>query len=146
VPHIDGHFFALVLKGMEAVANQADVTISNLRTATLQLDRARLTAMRPLTLDVTSAGASSLVLSGPSAASIRATRDGQPTPVTRTGGTLTLPIAAGHHVYLLRALASTAPAKVSPGQLPRTGGSVPVALAGLLLLALGAVVAGTRRA
>ncbi|MCA1711330.1 MAG: hypothetical protein LC789_06710 [Actinobacteria bacterium] len=126
------------------VANKADVTVTNLRTATLQLDRARLTTVRPLTLDVTADRASTLVLAGASASTIRATKDGQPAPLTRSATALTLPVAAGHHVYVLQAAATTAAQPVDV-QLPRTGAPVAAALAGLVLLATAAGV-GRRRA
>jgi pimeloyl-ACP methyl ester carboxylesterase len=129
----------------EPVANRADVTVSNLRTATLQLDRARLTVARPLTLDVTADRASNLVLAGPSPTALRARRDGQPTPLSRTSGAVTLPLTAGRHIYVLSALSSKGPAPIAPAhQLPSTGGSAPLAFAGLLLLVLGLSARVTR--
>lgn len=132
--------------GKAAVTNTLTLTLKNLRTATVQLDRARLTAAKKLTLDVTADAATTLVLKGTSPAGVRATMDGKPTALTRSGGTLTLPVASGQHVYVLSAgAAATAPGPVAE-QLPRTGpGATPTA-AGVLLLMLAAGVAQARRA
>ena len=134
--------------GKAAPANRAKLTLKNLRTATVQLDRARLTAARTLTLEVTADAASTLVLSGPSPASIRATRNGKPAALSRSAGALTLPIAAGQHTYVLTAgsgSAVTALPGTAADQLPRTGGSPATALGGLLLLLLASTVARARR-
>ncbi len=67
----------------EPIENRADVTLTNLSTGTLQLDRARLSATRPLTLAVTADRAATLVLNAP-------------------GSSRVLRVAAGHHVYVLQ--------------------------------------------
>lgn len=135
----------------EAVANAADVTLTNLRAATVQLDRARLTTGRPLTLAVTADRDSRLVLAGASGAAVTATRDGAPVTLTRRGSTLTLPVAAGTWVYVLTPTAAAEATGAGPDRvtdagrrLPATGGAVPMALAALVLLA--AATAVRRRA
>jgi hypothetical protein len=137
LPYVEkGRTWGLVPK--TPVANGAVVTGTNLRTATLQLDRARLTGARPLTLDVTSDRASTLVLTGASPAAVRATEDGRPAALSRSARALTLPVAAGHHVYVLKA---GAPAAVRPvdQQLPRTGAPAVAGLGALLLLGVALV-------
>ena len=128
--------------GHAAPANTLTLKVTNLRTATVALDRARLTARRTLTLDVTADGPTSLVLLGSSAPGIRATRDGTATALTRSASMLTLPVTAGHAVYVLSTGGGTAgasrPAAASQ-QLPRTGSSTTAALLGLLLLGAGLV-------
>jgi hypothetical protein len=136
--------------GKAAASNSLKLTVKNLRSLTVQLDRARLTAARALTIDVTADTASTVVLSGSSPASIRATRDGQATALTRSPGSLTLPVAVGHHVYVLTAgSASATSSPTLPGavgeQLPRTGPSGAPAAAGLLLMLLGGLVVRARR-
>ncbi|GAC1441753.1 MAG: hypothetical protein NVSMB55_10380 [Mycobacteriales bacterium] len=128
-------------------ANRADLTIANLRAATLQLDRARLSAARTLTLKITSDRTTTLVLTGASSPGIRASRDGQPAALGRTPAALTLPVAAGQHVYVLSAQGGTGPLPVAaaPRQLPRTGATAALTLTGLLLLTLGGALARTRR-
>ena len=127
--------------GKAAPTNSLRLSLENLRTATVDLSRARLTTQRTLTIEATTDAASTLVLPGASPASITATRDGKPTALTRTAGGLTLPLAAGKHVYVLSSgAASTAP--VAAGQLPATGAGPTAAVAGLALLLL--VAAGRR--
>ncbi|MDX6198343.1 MAG: hypothetical protein QOJ79_1494 [Actinomycetota bacterium] len=134
--------------GKAAPANSLKLSLTNLRTATVALDRARLTAARTLTLDVNASTASTLVLAGASPAAIRATRDGKPTALTRSAATLTLPVAAGHHVYVLSAQ-STGAITALPGtaaqQLPRTGPSSAPAAGGVLLMVLVGLVVRVRR-
>ncbi|MBK5306083.1 MAG: hypothetical protein JJD92_05285 [Frankiaceae bacterium] len=133
--------------GTAAPTNSAKLTVTNLRSMTVQLDRARLTATKKLTLDVTADAASTVVLRGPSPTNVRATRDGTPTALTRSGTTLTLPVASGHHVYVLSAAGATAPGVVAaPEQLPRTGGSTVPAVIGVLLLVLAGCLVRARRA
>jgi hypothetical protein len=132
--------------GKAAAANSLRLGLTNLRTATVDLDRAGLTAARRLTIDGTTDATSILVLTGASPASVTATRDGKPTALTRRAGSLTLPLSAGHHVYVLSAAGSAAGAAAAPGapvgQLPTTGGAPATAAAGLALLLL---VAAARR-
>ena len=122
--------------GKAAPANSLRLGLTNLRAATVDLDRARLSAARTLTVDATTDAASTLVLTGTSPASITATRDGSPTSLRRNGGTLTLPLAAGHHVYVLSSGSSASAAPAAGGQLPTTGGAPATAAAGLVLLLL----------
>ncbi|GAC1439960.1 MAG: hypothetical protein NVSMB55_03010 [Mycobacteriales bacterium] len=127
--------------GHVAPANALTLKATNLRTATVALDRARLTARRTLTLDVSADGPTALVLTGSSPAGIHATRDGKPAALTRSGSTLTLPVTSGHAVYVLSTGTGSVAAapRVAPalGQLPRTGGSPAAALLGLVLLGAG---------
>ncbi len=111
----------------EAVSNRADVTLTNLRTATLQLDRARLATNAPLTLHVTADHASSLGLVGSFPAGVRATVDGKPTQLGYGASGVVLPIAAGQHVYVL-----------TPG-----GGLLGSQLTGLLAPTVGAGPSGS---
>jgi hypothetical protein len=132
----------------EAVENRADVTLSNIRTATVDLPRARLSASRPLTLDVTADATSSLVLDGaPSSTDLVATRDGTQTPVTFSHGHAVLPITAGRHTYVLAFTKNHAvmriPVATSRGSLPTTGLTSGVAATGLLVLG-GALVLSRR--
>ena len=85
------------------VRNAATVTVTNLATATVQLDRARLTLRAPLSLGVTSTTAGQLVLveTGPSGRLPVLTVDGVPTPVHRTRDALAVPLLPGQHTYLL---------------------------------------------
>jgi hypothetical protein len=136
--------------GKAAPTNSLKLNVKNLRSLTIQLDRARLTAARTLTLDVTADAASTLVLTGASPASIRATRDGRSTALTRSTAALTLPVAAGHHVYVLTAGSASGSATTAvPGavtaQLPRTGAPGAPAAAGLLLMLLVGLLAKARR-
>jgi hypothetical protein len=136
--------------GKTAATNSMKLSLKNLRMATVALDRARLSAARTLTLDITADTASTLVLAGASPAAIRATRDGRPTALTRTTAAVTLPVASGHHIYVLTAGGATASTTTTlPGtvgeQLPRTGASTGATAAGLLVLLLAGSVARLRR-
>lgn len=84
----------------EQVTNRADVTMTNIRTATVDLTRARLRGTAPLTLDVTADRGSSLALTGALPRGLVVTMDGRPVSV-RSDSPVTLPVAAGHHVFLL---------------------------------------------
>ena len=85
------------------VRNAAIVTVSNLSTASVQLDRARLTLRAPLTLQVTSTTVGQLVLAEVGAPQRLSTLtiDGAPAQLTRIGAGWAVPVLAGQHTYLL---------------------------------------------
>jgi len=89
------------------VANTLDLTMTNLSTTTVQLDRARLTATgTPLTVKATSDRAASLVLRGALPAAATVTRDGTPIAATVADGALSVPISQGAHAYQIRPAAA----------------------------------------
>lgn len=130
-----------------AKENAADVTLTNLAGATLDLPRAQLRA-DGLVLRVASDTASALRLDGPVPAGLAVTRDGSPVPVTRAAGALTLAVPAGDSVFRLDASRTALSGEVfgSPpaGRLPATGTTASAALAGLVLLLAGAALARSR--
>jgi hypothetical protein len=122
---------------VEPVANAADITLTNLKAASLQLDRARLTGVAPLTLRTTSSTSARLALFGALPQGLRLTVDGRSLPVERRDGLVVLSVAGGSHVYVL----SPAPTRVIrrvdhsiTGALPSTG--LPAGAAGLGALAV----------
>jgi hypothetical protein len=130
----------------EAIANRADVTLTNIATATVDLPRARLSGSRPLTLDVTADRASTLVLDGISTSTaLVATRDGSSTPATFSRGRAVLPVTAGRHTYVLSFSRGRSAPAVTPGRsLPTTGLPSGAAATGLLVLG-GALLLARRR-
>ncbi len=127
--------------------NAADVTLTNLSAARLDLPRARLTA-GGLVLRVSSDSVATLRLDGPLPTGLVVTRDGVPVSAARAAGSLALAVPTGDSVFRLAARSVAAPAAgpgTSAGRLPATGAPAAALLGGLLLMLVGGGLVRARR-
>jgi hypothetical protein len=81
------------------VENRADVTLTNVSAAAVDLARARLSATSPVTVAATADHAASLTLTGIDAGTV--TRDGAAWAATAVAGALAVPITTGTHTYVV---------------------------------------------
>ena len=142
------------------VENVLDLALTNVTSATLDVDRARLDEQRPLTVEATSDAAAALRLTGAFAPGTTVTSGGQPVASTRgADGALTFSVAEGTGSYLITPPASAAaPGAATPppasapartarsATLPATGTSGLLPVAALCALAGGAVLRRRRHA
>jgi len=90
------------------VENRADVTLTNVSAAAVDLARARLSATRPVTVAATADHAASLTLTGIDAGTV--TRDGAAWAATAVAEALAVPITTGTHTYVVTPAAPTSAA------------------------------------